>query len=89
MPVSFNDPIDPVPAKVVTTPVEITTLRIVLDDSSVTYKFLPSVVIPIGLLKLDEVPVPSTERDVPLPAKVDTTLVEIVLLQMELENSIA
>ena len=45
VPVPFAEPADPVPARVVTTPVEITIFRIVLFQPSTTYRFVPSVVI--------------------------------------------
>ena len=44
----FDDPEDPVPARVVTTPVEITILRIRLLLCSAKNRFVPSVVIPLG-----------------------------------------
>ncbi len=48
---------DVLPARVVTTPVEITIFRILSLSLSATYRFVPSVVIPSGALKLAEVPV--------------------------------
>ena len=68
----FAEPEDPVPATVVTAPVEITILRIRL--ASVTYRFVPSVVIPKGLENLADVPVPSHEPEDPDPASVVTAV---------------
>jgi hypothetical protein len=78
-----------VPARVVTTPVEITILRIVLVKKSVTYRFVPSFVIPNGILNKALVPVASVVPEVPaVPARVVTTpvtlsSVEVVVLSVE------
>ena len=49
-------------------------LRIRLLYWSATYRFVPSVVIPLGELKLADVPVPFAEPEDPVPARVVTTL---------------
>ena len=47
-----------------------------------TYRFVPSVVIALGLLKLAEVPVPFADPEDPVPATVVTTPVEITILRI-------
>ena len=64
------EPEEPEPARVVTTPVDITIFRILWLLESATYRFVPSVVIPLGLLNFAEVPVASVEPVEPEPAKV-------------------
>ena len=49
-----------------------TILRIRWLPESDTYRFVPSVVIPAGLLKLADVPVPFAEPEDPVPANVVT-----------------
>lgn len=68
-----------VPAKVVTTPELITTLRITWLDESATNRLVPSVAIPAGLLNVAAVPVPLAEPTVPtVPAKVVTAPAELM-----------
>ncbi len=77
------DPADPVPARVVTAPVDITILRILWLKVSATYRFVPSVVIPWAWLKLAEVPVLwSVDPIDPVPAIVVTAPVEITILRI-------
>jgi len=80
--VPFDDPGDPVPARVVTTPVEITILRIGVLGESVAFRFVRSVVIHTGRLKLAAVPVPFDDQLAPVPARVVTTPVEITILRI-------
>ncbi len=75
------------PANVVTAPLEITILRILLFPSSVTYRFVPSVVIPTGLLNLALLAVAlSVSPDVVVPAggpaNVVTSPEEIFILRI-------
>ena len=49
-------------------------LRIRLLTYSATYRFVPSVVIPCGELKLADVPVPFADPEDPVPASVVTTV---------------
>ena len=65
----------------VTTPVEITIFRILLLVVSATYRFVPSIVIPLGVLNFAEVPVASVEP-CELPARVVTTPVEITIFRI-------
>lgn len=83
-PVASVDPVTPaVPAKVVTAPVAMTIFLMVLLNWSHTYKFVPSVVIPVGLLNDAAAPVASVDPVVPaVPAKVVTTLVAMLILLM-------
>ena len=68
-----------------TTPVEITTLRMALLSQSATNRLVPSVVIPAGELNLAAAPVPSVEPDaLAVPAIVVTTPVEITTLRIVL-----
>ena len=77
------EPVFPDPAIVVTTPVDITILRIVWLLLSVTYRFIPSVVIPCGYLNLADVPVPFVEPELPAdPARVVTAPVDITILRI-------
>src|SRR3989338_767960 len=69
VPVPSAAPLEPEPAKVVTTPVAITILRTFLFWDSTTYRLLPSVVIPRGLLNDADVPVPSVNPALAEPAK--------------------
>ena len=63
-----------VPANVVTAPPTITTLRMVWLPESATYKFVPSLTMPVGVLNLADVPVASVVPEVPaVPAKVVAT----------------
>ena len=71
-------------AGLVTPEIEVTILyysilRIRLLFRSATYRFVPSVVIPEGVLKLADVPVPFAEPEDPVPASVVTTPVEITI----------
>ena len=47
-----------------------------------TYRFVPSVVIPIGLLKLAEVPVALSQEPDELPARVVTVPLSITILRI-------
>lgn len=58
-PMPFVVPLAPDPAKVVTTPVEMTICLITWLFTSAIYRFVPSVVMPLGLLNLASVPVAS------------------------------
>ena len=73
------DPCKPLPAKVVTTPLGVI-LRILWLPISATYT-LPkaSTASPLGLLKLAATPVPFVEPLTPLPAKVVTIPVGVIL----------
>ena len=62
----------PDPANVVTTPLDMTILRILLLPESAAKMFIPSVVILLSFQNLAEVPVPSANPPDP-PAKVETT----------------
>ena len=75
------------PANVVTSPEEITILRILLLELSETYRLVPSVVIPNGLLNLALLAVSlslSPYPDVPSggPASVVTAPLEITTLRI-------
>ena len=58
VPIPSDRPAEPVPARVVTSPDEITICLTRCPLYSVTNRFVPSVVIPQGNLKLAAVPVP-------------------------------
>ena len=73
-------------ASIVTPEIEVTILyntilRIRWLEVSDTYRFVPSVVIPLGLLKLADVPVPFAEPVDPVPATV-VTAPEVVVLSV-------
>ena len=70
------------PARVVTVPLSITIFRILCV--SVTYRFSPSVVIPIGQLKLADVPVALSAfpKEPGVPARVVTAPVEITIFRI-------
>ena len=76
-------------AGLVTPEIEVTILyysilRIRWLLESATYRFVPSVVIPVGLLKLADVPVPFAEPEDPVPASV-VTAPEVVVLSVVVE----
>jgi hypothetical protein len=81
VPVASVNPYDPaVPANVVTFPDAITIFLMVLLSESATYRLVPSVVMPAGLLKRAAVPDPSVVPEDPAePARVVTTEPELIL----------
>ena len=56
--------------------------RIVWFCVSSTYKFVPSFVIPSGAEKVADVPLPSADPELPEPAMVVTSPVEITILRI-------
>src|SRR4030042_540955 len=86
VPIPLVVPYSPaVPAKVVTSPVAITILRRVFLPESATYRFVPSVVMPYGLLNRAVVPIPSLVPYSPaVPATVVTSPGAITILLMVL-----
>ena len=73
------------PAIVVTVPLSITIFRILCIPYSATYRFDPSVVIPIGLLKPADVPVALSQFEVhalPVPARVVTVPLSITIFRI-------